>query len=156
MTKRTVFEKIWDKEIPSHELYRNDKQGLLAMLDIFPATAGHTLVVPQEAVDQWTDLPDVRLMQAAILGKFVAKHILQTLKPLRVTKHTIGFGVPHVHDQYIPSYERGDTAYLYDPKRMESPADASELKAMREALKFPEDLSELVDAKMIELAARLG
>lgn len=155
MTERTVFEKIWDKEIPSHELYRNDEQGLLAMLDIFPATPGHTLVVPQEAVDQWTDLPDVRLAQATILGKFVARHMQDVLRPLRVTKYTIGFGVPHIHDQYIPSYERGDTAYLYDPRRMESPADTSELKAMREALKFPEELSELVDARMVDLAARL-
>lgn len=119
MTERTVFEKIWDKEIPSHELYRNEGQDLLAMLDIFPATAGHTLVVPREAVDQWTDLPDVRLVQATILGKFVARHMQDVLQPLRVTRHTIG----HIHDQYIPSYERGDTAYLYDPRRMGSPVD---------------------------------
>lgn len=79
----------------------------------------------------------------------------EVLRPLRVTKHTIGFGVPHIHDQYIPSYERGDTAYLYNPERMKTPADASELKAMREVLKFPEELAEIVDARMTDIAVRL-
>lgn len=155
-TERTVFEKVWDGDIPSHTLYRSDEHGLMAMLDIFPATEGHTLVVPWEAVDQWTDLPDVRLAQAAILGKYVGQHLRDKLHPLRVTKHTIGFGVSHIHDQYVPSYERGDTAYLYDPARMQAPADPDELKAMREALEFPEELAKLADAKMAEIAIRFS
>lgn len=152
MVDRTIFEKIWDGDIPSHTLYRNDRYGLLAILDIFPATPGHTLVVPREAVDQWVDLLDVRLAQTTILGKFVANQMQEVLHPLRVTKHTIGFGVPHIHDQYIPSYERGDTAYLYDPKRMEQPAPREELRAMQEKLCFPDELATITDARMAQLA----
>lgn len=151
MAERTVFEKIWDGDIPSHTIYRNDQHGLLAMLDIFPATQGHTLVVPREAVDNWIDLPDHRLIQATILGKYVARHIQDVLEPLRITRHTIGFGVPHVHDQYVPSFTRGDTAALHDPARMELPADNEELKVMRDVLELPEELVALVDTKLAEL-----
>lgn len=153
MTERTVFQKIWEGDLPSHTLYRNDAYGLLAMLDIFPATPGHTLVVPREAVDRWTDLPDVRLVQATILGKFVGRHLQAVLSPVRVTRHTIGYGVPHIHDQYIPSYVRGDTANLYNAKRMECPAPAEELHAMAEKLRFSADLTELADLKLAEVAA---
>lgn len=152
MADRTIFEKIWDGDIPSHTIYRNDKYGLLAMLDIFPATRGHTLVVPREPVDQWTELSEFRLTQATILGKLVALQMQEALSPLRITRHTIGFGVPHIHDQYVPSYVRGDTAYLYDPRRMEQPEAIEELRTLQEELRFPEELAEMADARMAQLA----
>ena len=137
-------------------LYRNDEHGLLATLDIHPATAGHTLVVPREAVDHWTDLPDARILQATLLGTFVSRYLQNTLRPLRVTKHTIGFGVPHTHVQYVPSYVRGDTAWLYDPERMVGDIDHSALAVMRKQLAFPGSLTRYVDAKLDDLTRRLG
>lgn len=144
----TVFQKIWEGDIPSYQLYRNDTHGLLAMLDIHPATPGHTLVVPEEAVDLWTNLPDRRILQATLLGNFVGRHLQTILNPLRVTKHTIGFGVPHIHDQYVASYIRGDTANLYDPERMKAPVDHGELAQMHDILTFPDQLQAEVDAAL--------
>lgn len=156
MSERTVFEKIWDDELPSHILYRSDKHGLLAMLDIHPATPGHTLVIPREAVDQWMDLPDARILQATLLGTFVSRYLQNTLAPERVTRHTIGFGVPHAHDQYVPSYVRGDTAWLYNPERIAGDVDHSALATMRKRLVFPGGVARYVDTKLDDLTQRLS
>lgn len=144
---KTIFERVWDDEVPAYVTYRNDDHGLLAMLDIHPATPGHTLVVPREAVDQWTDLPDTRLHQMTQLGIFVARHMVETLTLNRVTRHTVGYGVPHVHDQYIPSYVRSDTSQLWRPGRLEEGVNHSSLAATAELLNFtPELVSRANDA----------
>ena len=51
----TLFSKIINGEIPSYKIAENER--FYAFLDIFPATPGHTLVVPKTEVDRLFDLP---------------------------------------------------------------------------------------------------
>ena len=46
--QESIFTKIIKGEIPSHKVYEDDKT--LAFLDIYPATEGHTLVIPKKEV----------------------------------------------------------------------------------------------------------
>ncbi|MEA1157652.1 HIT family protein, partial [Klebsiella pneumoniae] len=53
-----VFSKIIAGEIPGRFVYRDET--VVAFLTIEPIAYGHTLVVPVEEVDKWTDLsPEV-------------------------------------------------------------------------------------------------
>ncbi|NQU98603.1 HIT domain-containing protein [Candidatus Woesearchaeota archaeon] len=46
--KNCVFCRIIAGEVPSHKVYEDDK--IIAILDIYPSTKGHTLVLPKEHV----------------------------------------------------------------------------------------------------------
>ena len=96
-----------------------------------------------------------RQLQSALLSSFVDKRLQDILQPLRVTRHTIGFSVPYIHDQYVPNYVRGDTARLYDPARMDAPADPERLVEIRDALAFPRDLSSDIDDTLANLSEAL-
>ena len=50
----SVFTKIINGELPGRFIYRDDT--VAAFLDIEPLTYGHTLIVPVQEVDKWTDL----------------------------------------------------------------------------------------------------
>ena len=50
----SVFTKIINGELPGRFVYRDDK--CVGFLTIEPLRYGHTLVVPIEQVDKWTDL----------------------------------------------------------------------------------------------------
>lgn len=45
MREKTIFEKIIDRELPSTVLYEDDR--VIAILDIYPQTPGHFLVIPK-------------------------------------------------------------------------------------------------------------
>ena len=50
----SVFSKIIAGELPGTFIYRDET--VVAFLTIEPLAYGHTLVVPVEEVDRWTDL----------------------------------------------------------------------------------------------------
>jgi diadenosine tetraphosphate (Ap4A) HIT family hydrolase len=49
----TIFTRIINGELPARFVYADDL--VVAFLSIMPLTTGHTLVVPRQEVDQWTD-----------------------------------------------------------------------------------------------------
>ena len=51
----TVFSKIIAGDIPGRIVYQDDT--VAAFLTIEPVAYGHTLVVPVEEIDKWTDMP---------------------------------------------------------------------------------------------------
>lgn len=156
----TVFQKIWDNKIPSHSLYRNENEavGLMAILDAFPATRGQTLVVPIEPVETWTDLPPHRQLLATSLGQIVRQQLMRALapSPRRIVMVQSGEQVPHVHDIYIPSYDRGDAKRLWDPARSEKPAPSYELESVLAQVAFTPVTLEIIDQHLEDLAAKLS
>lgn len=96
----TIFSKIIAGEIPCFKIAESEKY--FAFLDIFPATKGHTLVVPKLQVDQLFDLPDDYLDGYLSFCKPIAKAIQATTGCQRVNIITIGFEVPHVHIHLVP------------------------------------------------------
>ena len=71
----TVFDQILDGEIPCHRVYEDEH--VLAFLDIFPLSPGHTLVIPKERKAHLHELSDEA---AAALGRAlprVARAVLQ-------------------------------------------------------------------------------
>ncbi|HVV87464.1 MAG TPA: HIT family protein [Kofleriaceae bacterium] len=104
----TVFGKILRGEIPCHKVYEDDQ--VLAFLDVFPLSRGHTLVIPKEpaeTLDQLSDegaaaigrvLPRVARAVVAATGAS-AYNVLQNNGPLA---HQ---AVLHVHFHVIPRYD---------------------------------------------------
>ncbi|MCU0373960.1 MAG: HIT family protein [Chitinophagaceae bacterium] len=106
----TIFEKIIAGQIPSYKIAENGH--FFAFLDIFPATEGHTLVVPKIAVDRLFDLPDEYLDGYLTFCKPIAAAIQKAFDADRVNIITIGFEVPHAHIHLVPMNGMGDADIL--------------------------------------------
>jgi histidine triad (HIT) family protein len=124
----TIFGKIVRGEIPCHRVYEDDK--VLAFLDVFPLSKGHTLVIPKEpaeTLDQLSDessaaigrvLPRIARAVMAATGAN-AFNVLQNNQPLA---HQAVF---HVHFHIIPKYEDGKGLTMeWDASKL---ADGAEL-----------------------------
>ncbi|BAV09146.1 histidine triad (HIT) family protein [Filimonas lacunae] len=113
----TLFSKIIAGEIPSYKIAENDR--FFAFLDIFPATAGHVLVVPKIETDRIFDLPVEYLEGILPFAQPIAKAIQQAFPCDRVNILTLGFEVPHVHVHLIPMNGMGDADILAGKKKAE-------------------------------------
>lgn len=106
----TIFEKIIAGQIPCYKIAENDK--FFAFLDIFPATEGHTLVVPKIAVDRLFDLPEAYLDGYLTFCKPIAAAIQKAFAADRINIITIGFEVPHAHIHLVPMNGMNDADIL--------------------------------------------
>ena len=129
----TVFTRIIDGEIPGTFVWRDPRA--VAFLSINPVNPGHTLVVPREEVDPWTDLsPDLaaHLMQVA---QTIARAQQAAYRPLRVGLLIAGLEVPHTHLHVIPII-RGETDLHLDQATTSTPEElTAEAERIRGALR---------------------
>ena len=104
-----IFAKILRGEAPSARVYENDH--VLAFMDVFPQSRGHTLVILKEA--QARNILDVepQALEHMILGvQRVARAVRAALKPdgIVVTQFNgapAGQTVYHLHFHIIPRWE---------------------------------------------------
>ncbi len=108
MTDKTVFARILDGELPCHRVY--ESAHVLALLDIFPLSFGHTLVIPKQRVPFLHELDDDH---AAALGVALPKVARAVLAATGATAYNVlqnngaeaHQAVFHVHFHIIPSVD---------------------------------------------------
>lgn len=98
--KDCVFCKIAKKEIPSFEIFENEK--FLAFLDINPRNPGHTLVIPKEHFRWVWDVPFLG-EYFEITGK-IANAIRKAMKTDWVVSLILGEEIPHAHIWLVPRF----------------------------------------------------
>lgn len=106
--QQCLFCNIIAGKIESKKVYEDDK--VIAILDINPASKGHTLVIPKEHYSSMLDMPDE---QTAYLFKVANRLNVSILKSLNASASNImvsngtvaGQNVPHTHVHIIPRYE---------------------------------------------------
>lgn len=106
MQEPSTFTKIINGEIPAHKIYEDDR--VIAFLEIFPQSDGHTLVVPKRQVDHIWDLSDDEYKYLWEIVKKIGSHIREVINPPRVGIVVEGFGVPHTHIHLVPIYHSND------------------------------------------------
>lgn len=120
----TIFSKIIRGEIPCHRVYEDAH--VLAFLDLFPLSVGHTLVIPKEARATMAELSDE---SAAALGRAlprVCRAVMQATGAgaynlLQNNGSAAHQAVMHVHVHVIPKYEEGEgLGLVWKPGKLES------------------------------------
>ena len=96
----SLFTKIIEGELPGRFVWRDDRT--VAFLSIAPLRPGHTLVVPIEEVDDWTDLDPDLLAHLTHLSQIIGKAIDVAFNPTKVGLMIAGLEVPHVHLHVVP------------------------------------------------------
>jgi histidine triad (HIT) family protein len=93
-----IFCQIIKGEIPSYKIYEDAE--FIAILDIFPKTKGHTLVIPKKHVPWVWDYPDLG-KYFEVVGK-IARHLRQVSGEEVVRSLVYGVEVPHAHIHLFP------------------------------------------------------
>jgi histidine triad (HIT) family protein len=103
----TIFGKILRGEIPCHNVYEDER--VLAFLDIFPLSEGHTLVIPKRAAATLDLLDDD---DAAAIGRVLPRIARAVLAATGATAYNVlqnngaaaHQAVFHVHFHIIPRF----------------------------------------------------
>lgn len=122
----TVFTKIINGEIPGRFVYRDDT--VAAFLTIEPIAYGHTLIVPVEEVDKWTDLDPATWAHANEVAQRVGAAIIDAFGSERAGYLIAGFEVPHAHIHVFPANDMSG----YSLSNV-IPADQTDAEKMDEA-----------------------
>jgi histidine triad (HIT) family protein len=123
-----LFCKICAGEVPSTRVYEDDR--VIAIMDIFPATRGHVLVIPRAHARDVHDVPGDDLAAAAAAAKHLAGRAVAGLGADGVTiMQSNGPAawqtVFHYHVHVIPRYDGDPLVLPWRPGA--SPADPAEL-----------------------------
>lgn len=102
----SIFTKIINREIPGYIVAEDEYN--IAILDINPLVAGHTLVIPKDEVDYLFDMEDESYIHLNLFLKKVAAAIRAVIPCLRVGVAVVGLEVPHAHIHLIPLNSMGD------------------------------------------------
>ena len=134
----TVFSKIIAGDIPGRIVYQDDT--VAAFLTIEPVAYGHTLVVPVEEIDKWTDMPADLWAHMNEVAQNIGAVIVEKFNAERAGYLIAGFEVPHAHIHVFPANDMSgyslSTAMRHDETDAEKMDAAAE--TIREALKAQE------------------
>jgi len=91
----SVFTRVMTGELPGRVVHTDER--CAAFLTIAPITVGHTLVVPREEVDHWTDLDPDLAAHLTVVAQRVGRALHAAFHPARVALVIAGLEVPHTH-----------------------------------------------------------
>ncbi|MHA2789799.1 HIT family protein [Corynebacterium sp. S7] len=130
----SVFTKIINGELPGRFIYRDEE--VVAFLSINPVAYGHTLVIPVEEVDKWTDLKPETWMALNEVAQSIGRALVDSFGAERAAYLIAGFEVPHTHIHVFPANDMSGynlsaamSTDETDPEKMDQAAEK-----LREAL----------------------
>ncbi|HVW94049.1 MAG TPA: HIT family protein [Devosia sp.] len=128
-----IFAKILAGSIPSHKVYED--ADILAIMDVFPQSRGHTLVIPRAPSRGLLDadpevlsavIPKVQKIAGAVLAATGA----DGFRLVQFNEAPAGQSVFHLHFHIIPAYEGSEIR----PHGAPSKADDAELAALAKTI----------------------
>ena len=125
----SIFTRIINGEIPGRAIWRDELA--FAMLDIRPLNRGHTLVIPLQQIDQWTDLPASLAAHCFGVAHSIGAAQVAAFAPARIGLVVAGFEVPHAHIHVVPTNTMGDLDFA----SADTSPDPSDLDDVAQALR---------------------
>lgn len=115
-----IFCKIANGEIPSRTVWEDDD--FRAILDLGPATKGHTLILPKDHAANLYELPAELSAKVLPVAQKVAAILKEKLgcEGLNLVQNNgeiAGQTVMHFHLHLIPRYANDGQKILWDPKQ---------------------------------------
>lgn len=97
----TLFTRILDGEIPGRFVWREPE--VAAFLTTGPLADGHTLVVPTEEVDRWTDASPETLAKVMEVARRIGAVQVEVFDAARAGLIVAGYEINHLHVHVWPS-----------------------------------------------------
>lgn len=132
-----IFCMIANEKIPSSTVYEDEN--FRAILDISPASEGHTLILPKEHFADLSEIDEETLKKAAVLAKKTAAALKNALgcDGINIVQNNgaaAGQTVSHFHIHLIPRFE-GDGS-MVSWKQTESEPEKQKTLAEKITAKF--------------------
>ena len=130
---QNIFAKIIRGEAPCYKLYEDED--VLAFLDLFPQSRGHTLVIPKKvAARNLLEIDADNLCKVTLATQKVARAVAEELEPagIQIAQFNgapAGQTVFHIHFHIVPRYE-GQGLGVHAAQK----GDEADLKALQERL----------------------
>jgi histidine triad (HIT) family protein len=96
----SIFSQIIMGKISSFKIYEDDL--CVVILDVFPISYGHSLVIPKQEINNWLDCPQDLYLHLQKVAYNISKVINDSVDCLRVGMMIDGRQVPHLHIHLIP------------------------------------------------------
>ncbi|KSU79164.1 histidine triad (HIT) family protein [Pseudarthrobacter enclensis] len=122
----TLFTKILNGEIPGRFVWR--EEDVSAFLTTGPLADGHTLVVPTEEVDRWTDASPETLARVMEVARRIGAVQVDLFGARRAGLIVAGYEINHLHVHVWPSqsmadFDFGSADQNPDPEVLDANAD---------------------------------
>lgn len=109
MEKECLFCKIINKEIGSNTIYEDDN--VIAILDLYPADKGHTLIIPKKHYSSFLTINIEELNFINIAAQTICKKIMKKLeaKGFNIITNINSIAqqsILHYHLHIIPKYQK--------------------------------------------------
>lgn len=122
----TLFTKILNGDIPGRFVWREDD--VAAFLTTGPLADGHTLVVPAEEVDRWTDASPETLARVMEVARRIGAVQVEIFGSRRAGLIVAGYEINHLHVHVWPSNSMADFDFASadqnpDPEVLDANAD---------------------------------
>lgn len=133
----TIFTRIINGEIPALKVYED--ADTLALLDIAPASPGHTLVICKKEIATLMELSDAQLVATARTTQRVATAIQQALQPdgINIMQNNgvaAGQTVFHYHVHIIPRWADDGVVQFWQQQSLTSVEFDEVMQKIRQAL----------------------
>lgn len=133
VTTGCIFCQIVSGAASSFRVYEDDH--VLAFMDLFPVTRGHTLVIPREHSENIFAISEASIVAVAAVSHRIARAIRKVLEPEGLAVYqangtAAGQTIFHYHTHLIPRSAAEPFAFHGRTK-----GNAEELSALAEALK---------------------
>ncbi len=125
-----IFCKIIKGELPSYKVYEDEL--FISILDIFPRTKGHTLVIPKKHHRWVYDVPEFKEYWDCVLR--LTNSMNKSLSPDFVSYVTHGLEVPHAHIHVLPRY-KDETSFVPEIKKFTKEEMEETAEKIRKAFK---------------------
>lgn len=102
----TLFTKIINGDIPGRFIWKDEH--VVAFLTIGPITHGHTLVVPRQEIDKWTEAPAELMTHLTDVAGKIGRAQVRAFGAERAGLMIAGFEVPHLHVHVWPTNSLAD------------------------------------------------
>ena len=128
---QNIFAKIIRGEAPCYQLYEDDD--VLAFLDLFPQSYGHSLVIPKRAAARnLLEIDADSLCKLSLAAQKLTRALVEELQPAGVQVAQFngapaGQTVFHIHMHVIPRFE-GESLGVHAAKKAD-PAELEQLQA---------------------------
>ncbi len=124
-----LFCKIVAGDIPSYPIWQD--KNFIAILDIFPATLGQTLVISKKHYgSDFSDIPDQVLKDLSLASKKVAQLLTSSFADVSRTCLVLeGFDIDHIHAKLYPMHGLTPlSTYLSTKPSQSDPKDLSQIQ----------------------------
>lgn len=113
-----IFCKIIKGEIPSFRVYEDGD--VMAMMDINPASPGHTLILPKKHVKDLSEADEALAGKLLMTAKEIGLRQMETLgadgfNVVQNNGRAAGQTVFHLHVHVIPRYAHGPEMVIWEP-----------------------------------------